>query len=105
MHAVRGNVDTGAWAEQLPPTRVVEIGNLRLFVLHRIADLNFDPAAQGFRAVVFGHSHTASQELRNGILYLNPGSAGPGRFRLPVTLARMLVDGDSVHPDIINIDR
>ncbi len=104
VHAVRGNVDVGPWAGTLPATSTVEIGNVRIFVLHRIADLDFDPAAKGFAAVVFGHSHKASQELRNGVLYLNPGSAGPRRFRLPLSLARMRVYGKSVHADIISLN-
>ncbi len=104
VHAVRGNVDAGPWAGTLPATRAVGIGRVRIFVLHRIADLDFDPAAKGFAAVVFGHSHKAAQELRNGVLYLNPGSAGPRRFRLPLSLARMSVDGNSVHAEIISLN-
>ena len=68
-------------------------------------DLAFDPAARGLAAVVFGHSHKASQELRNGVLYLNPGSAGPRRFRLPVTLARLIVDDGAIRADIIALDQ
>jgi hypothetical protein len=104
VHAVRGNVDGGSWAEALPANRVVEAEGARIFVLHRMADLDFDPAARGFAAVVFGHSHKPSQEVRNGVLYLNPGSAGPRRFRLPLSVARMRVEGKSVRAETIPLD-
>jgi uncharacterized protein len=104
VRAVRGNVDVGPWAETLPATTAVDIDDIRIFVLHRITDLDFDPAAKGFAAVVFGHSHKAAQELRNGVLYLNPGSAGPQRFRLPASLARMKVEGNSVQAEIISLN-
>jgi uncharacterized protein len=104
VHAVRGNVDVGPWAGTLPATMAIEIDRIRIFVLHRITDLDFDPAAKGFAAVVFGHSHKAAQELRKGVLYLNPGSAGPRRFRLPASLARMKVEGNSVQADIISLN-
>lgn len=101
VYAVRGNVDSGAWAEVLPATAVIEVGGARLFVLHSIADLRIEPAVQGFSAVISGHSHKAHQEVRNGVLYLNPGSAGPQRFRLPLTVARMAVDGAFVRAEIV----
>jgi putative phosphoesterase len=82
--AVRGNVDRGAWADALPETAVVEPG---IFVIHDVHDLKVDPAAAGYRAVVSGHSHRPSQTRRGGVLYINPGAAGPRRFRLPVTVA------------------
>ena len=80
-HAVRGNVDTQSWARTLPDTRVVEAGGLRLFALHVRAELVVDPIIAGYAAVIFGHSHTPSIETRSGVLWLNPGSAGPRRFR------------------------
>jgi putative phosphoesterase len=80
-HAVRGNVDTQSWARTLPDTRVVEAGGLRLFVLHVRAELVVDPVIAGYAAVIFGHSHTPSIETRSGVLWLNPGSAGPRRFQ------------------------
>jgi putative phosphoesterase len=82
--AVRGNVDRGAWAEALPETALVEPG---IFVLHDVKELRIDPVAAGYRAVVFGHSHKPSAAERDGVLYVNPGAAGPRRFRLPVTAA------------------
>src|SRR5689334_11946789 len=89
VFAVRGNVDTDAWAAQLPETVVVGAGAGRIYVLHDLARLDLDPAAAGFRAVVSGHSHKPGRTWRGGVLYVNPGSAGPRRFRLPVTVARM----------------
>lgn len=90
-HAVRGNVDRGAWAEALPETAVVEAGGHRLYVLHVLDELDLDPGAAGFSAVISGHTHQPVAGTRRGVLYLNPGSAGPRRFRLPVTLARLRV--------------
>ncbi len=87
--AVRGNVDKGAWAMQLPATAVVEAGGARIYVLHNLAEIDIDPAAAGFQIVVSGHSHKPGQTERGGVLYVNPGSAGPRRFRLPVTIARL----------------
>ena len=102
-HAVRGNIDTAPWAARLPATAVVEVGQLRLWLLHDIADLDFDPAAADFAAVIFGHSHKPSSEMRDGVLHLNPGSAGPRRFKLPVTLARLQVSGRTILPEIVEL--
>ena len=77
MHAVRGNTDRGDWAADLPLTRVVEVGGVHLYVLHELFCLDLDPAAAGLAAVIFGHSHSPHLERKNGVLYLNPGSAGP----------------------------
>ena len=93
--AVRGNVDTASWAAPLPMTERVEAGALRVFVLHEISQLDLDPGAAGLAAVVFGHSHMPSIETRGGVLFLNPGSAGPRRFKLPVAVARATVSGSS----------
>jgi putative phosphoesterase len=87
--AVRGNVDKGEWAERLPLTAVVEAPFTRIYILHDIQQLDIDPAAEGIGMVVSGHSHKAYREERAGVLYVNPGSAGPRRFRLPVTVARV----------------
>ena len=100
---VRGNIDNGSWAARLPPTRTVEVGGLRFFVLHDIAELALDPAAAGFAAVVFGHSHRPSIETRDGVLFLNPGSAGPRRFTLPITVARVRVTGQRMQPEIVEL--
>ena len=94
VHAVRGNCDRGAWARALPVTEVVQWRGLALYVLHDLAELELDPAAAGFAAVIYGHSHRPAAQERDGVLYVNPGSAGPRRFGLPVTLARArLEDG------------
>jgi putative phosphoesterase len=87
--AVRGNVDKGAWASQLPMTAVAEAGSVLIYVLHDIQQLDLDPAAAEFNIVVSGHSHKPSQTERGGVMYLNPGSAGPRRFQLPITVARL----------------
>jgi uncharacterized protein len=100
---VRGNVDTGAWAARLPMTELVEIGELRFFVLHDISQLDLDPAAAGFTAVVFGHSHVPSIERRQGVLFLNPGSAGPHRFKLPVAVAKVHVTGRRLRAQIVEL--
>lgn len=101
--AVRGNIDTQAWAATLPTTEVVEVGRLLFWVLHEISQLDLDPAAAGFAAVVFGHSHQPSIETRDGVLFINPGSEGPRRFNLPVTIARVRVRGHEIWPEIIDL--
>jgi uncharacterized protein len=101
---VRGNVDNGEWAAGLPATARVEAGGQAFFVLHEIAQLDLDPSAAGFAAVVFGHSHVASIERRDGVLYLNPGSAGPRRFKLGISVARVTVTGGRLEPRIIALD-
>ena len=101
--AVRGNVDQDDWARQLPESETVDVGGLSFYVLHNIADLDRDPAQAGFAAVVYGHSHKPSIEMRDGVLYLNPGSAGPRRFTLPVTLARVRIAGRDIQPEIMTL--
>jgi putative phosphoesterase len=103
VQAVRGNVDRGDWAAGLPRTRVVEVGGLHLYVLHELFGLDLDPTAAGFAAVIFGHSHEPYLEHKDGVLYLNPGSAGPRRFSLPVTLARLRVQGTSLTAQLIEL--
>ncbi len=87
--AVRGNIDRGAWASELPATAIVEAGPATIFVLHDLQELDLDPAAAGIQIVVSGHSHQPGRTERSGVLYINPGSAGPRRFKLPVTVARL----------------
>lgn len=101
--SVRGNVDTAAWASALPATEAVEVGGRLLYVLHQIERLDLDPAAAGIAAVVYGHSHRPSAEVRRGVLYLNPGSAGPRRFSLPVTLVRLRVAGEALTPEFVDL--
>jgi hypothetical protein len=102
-HAVRGNVDTQSWARTLPDTRVVEAGGLRHFVLHVRGELAVDPVIAGHAAVIFGHSHKPSIETRSGVLWLNPGSAGPRRFRLPITVAHMRISGQKIESVIVEL--
>ena len=101
--AVRGNNDRGAWAEEFPEYEVVEVGGALVYVLHDLNEIDISPAAAGFRVVVSGHSHRPAAEERRGVLYLNPGSAGPRRFNLPVTLARLRLSGGDASAEIINL--
>ena len=101
--AVRGNVDRGEWAQGLKDTEVVEVGRFRLYVLHNAHELDVDPAAAGIDAVISGHSHYPSRENRQGVLFLNPGSAGPRRFRLPVSLALLRLEGESLAAKVIEL--
>ena len=98
--AVRGNNDKGAWAQAIPASDLLSVGDIRVYVLHDLGELNFDPFAAGFRVVVSGHSHRALIQERGGVLYVNPGSAGPKRFKLPVSVAELRVAGTSVHAQI-----
>lgn len=87
--AVKGNIDKGAWTSELPATAMVEAGPATIYVLHDLQDLDLDPAAAGIQIVVSGHSHKPSRTERSGVLHINPGSAGPRRFQLPATVARL----------------
>jgi putative phosphoesterase len=101
--AVRGNNDKGAWAEGIPVDAVLQVGAIRIYAIHDLAELDFDPAVAGFQVVVAGHSHKPRQEMRDGVLYINPGSAGPRRFTLPVALARLDIVGANVAPQLIEL--
>jgi len=101
--AVRGNVDRETWARKIPATDVLEVGGVSMYVLHNLQDLDLKPEAAGFAVVVYGHSHVPKQETKNGVLYFNPGSAGPRRFRLPVTIGRLKVQGSRVSGEIVEI--
>jgi uncharacterized protein len=102
-HVVRGNVDTGDWAASLPMTKLVEVGERRFYVLHEVSQLALNPTDAGFGAVVCGHSHQPMIEMREGVLFLNPGSAGPRRFKLPVTVARVGLAGARMRPEIVQL--
>jgi putative phosphoesterase len=101
--AVRGNNDRGPWAEALPEAQVLTLGALRLFVVHDRAHLARHAGAAGCDVVVTGHSHQPRVERRDGVLFVNPGSAGPRRFRLPVTVGRLDVAGAEVQARIVEI--
>jgi putative phosphoesterase len=101
---VRGNIDKGVWARALPETEVVEAGGVSIYVLHDLAQLDLKPEAAGFQVVVSGHSHVAKSETRDGVIFFNPGSAGPRRFKLPVSVGRLVVEGDRVRAEIIELN-
>jgi uncharacterized protein len=102
VHAVRGNVDHGAWSAKLPMTRRIEIDGFRIYVLHILAEL--DPQAAGnVDAVIYGHSHQPKIETKNGTLFFNPGSAGPRRFRLPITVGRMTAEHGKLRAEIVEL--
>src|SRR5579872_6637035 len=99
--AVRGNVDRSEWARKLRQTEVLEVGGLLIYVIHDLAQLDLQPKAAGVAAVVSGHSHVPKQETRDGVLYFNPGSAGPRRFKLPVSIGRLIVANGSVQGELV----
>jgi len=100
--AVRGNIDKGEWASTLPATAIAETDTTTIYILHNIQELDLDPADARFGVVVSGHSHKPSVTERAGVLCINPGSAGPRRFRLPITLARLNLDGLKI--DFIDLE-
>ena len=101
--AVRGNNDKGKWARQLPEARTVKVGVVKIHVLHDAKELDFDPRITGFHVVISGHSHRPSVVKQDGVLFVNPGSAGPQRFKLPVAVARLRVRGLSVQAAIVKL--
>jgi len=96
LTVVRGNNDREAWADGIAETELVEFAGVQLYAIHDLSQLGIDPAAAGVRVVVSGHSHKPKIEERGGVLYVNPGSAGPRRFRLPVAVAELRIDGGAV---------
>ena len=94
--AIRGNIDVQSWARVFPETEVVELGGASIYVIHDVNTIDLSPKAAGFNAVISGHSHKPGQENRDGVLYLNPGSAGPRRFRLPISVARLEISGSRI---------
>ena len=103
VFAVRGNNDRDSWAKALPLTEIIEVGSRSLYMLHELEHLDLDPGAAQFSAVIFGHSHHPFSEYRKGVLYLNPGSAGPRRFRLPVAVARIYVRHTNMDHEIVEL--
>jgi uncharacterized protein len=102
--AIRGNIDKAGWAKKLPVTDAVELSGVLIYVLHDLAQLDLKPEIGGFNMVVYGHSHVPRQETRNGVLYLNPGSAGPRRFTLPVSVARVVIEDGKIDAEIVTLD-
>ncbi len=101
--AVRGNVDKGVLARKLRATEVIEIEDISIYMLHDLSQLDLKPAAAGFRVVVYGHSHQPKMEEKNGVLYFNPGSAGPRRFKLPVSVGRLTIENNKVHSELVQL--
>jgi uncharacterized protein len=100
---VRGNVDTDTWARRLPRTAVLDVDGVRIYAVHDISDLDIDPRAAGVDVIVFGHSHRPGIEPRGDVIYLNPGSAGPRRFDLPVSLARLTIEAGVAAAEIVEL--
>jgi len=103
LSAVRGNNDQADWARDLPERLLIKIGRLAIYVLHDLAELTIDPLAEGIAVVVSGHSHQPKLEERDGVLYVNPGSAGPRRFKLPIGLGHLEIDNGQVHVELLSL--
>jgi len=101
--AVRGNNDKGHWALDIPITEVLRVDGALFYVLHIVEELEIDPRALGCHVVVSGHSHRPRVETRDGVVFLNPGSAGPRRFKLPTSVARVQVDAGKIHAEIVEL--
>ena len=104
VHAVRGNVDKGAWADELPETLVVGVKDKLFYVIHDLGELDLEPGAAGFCAIISGHSHVPKSHHRDGVLYFNPGSAGPRRFKLPVSIGKVYLERDQLETELIELD-
>lgn len=102
--AVRGNNDNGEWASHLPATEVLEVGAVLIYVIHDLAELDVDPAATGIHVVISGHSHRPSVEWRDSVLFANPGSAGPRRFNLPVSVATLIIGQGVITPRLVELN-
>ena len=101
--AVRGNVDRGSWASTLSEVSILEAGGVSIYVLHVLQKIDLKPETARFAAVVYGHSHVPKQETKNGVLYFNPGSAGPRRFRLPVTVGTLTLEDGKLRGKIVEL--
>jgi len=102
--AIRGNVDTDAWARTLPKAEVVEVSGVSIYMLHDLGQLDLKPEVAGFRVVVYGHSHQPKIEEKSGVLYLNPGSAGPRRFHLPVSVGKLTIEAGKVRAELVELE-
>jgi putative phosphoesterase len=101
--AIRGNVDTASWARALSETEAVEAGGVSIYMLHDLGRIDLKPEAAGFRVVVYGQSHQPKIEEKNGVLYFNPGSAGPCRFDLPVSLGKLMIEAGKVRAELVKL--
>jgi putative phosphoesterase len=104
LTAIRGNNDRDAWARQLPETEAVEVGGVWVYVIHDLNEIDLDPAAAGFAAVISGHSHRSKVDERHGVLFVNPGSAGPRRFSLPIAVARLEIRAAKVRAQLVDLE-
>ncbi len=104
LTTVRGNVDRESWTRKIPASNILEVGNISIYVLHNLNELDLKPEAAGFAAVVSGHTHQPKQDLRNGVLYFNPGSAGPRRFKLQVTVGRLRIQEGKIESAVIDLE-
>ncbi len=102
--AIRGNVDIGPWAQELPETELVELGGATIYMLHDLGQLDLKPEAAGIHVVVYGHSHQAMMEERDGVLYFNPGSAGPRRFKLPVSVGKLGIENGRIRGELRELE-
>ena len=102
--AIKGNVDRGSWAKSLPEIKALKIGTIRIYLIHNVNELHFDAAARGFQVVISGHSHKPSVVTRDGVLLVNPGSAGPRRFKLPVALGKLCIDRLDARAEIVYLE-
>lgn len=102
--AIRGNVDVQAWARRFPETEVIELAGSHIYIIHDASALDLNPKGAGFAAVISGHSHQPKQEVRDGVLYFNPGSAGPRRFKLPVSVGRLEVANGVVRGELLQLN-
>ena len=101
--AIKGNVDKNGWAKSLPETKALKIGDVQVYLIHNVNELDFNPASRGYQVVISGHSHKPLIVRRDGVLFVNPGSAGPRRFKLPVAVGELLISGDRVDARIIEL--
>ncbi|HKR95554.1 MAG TPA: metallophosphoesterase family protein, partial [Candidatus Angelobacter sp.] len=101
--AIRGNVDTQSWARRFAETEVVELAGLHIYVIHDLNALDLNPKAAGFAAVISGHSHQPKQQMKDGVLYFNPGSAGPRRFKLPISVGRLQILNGGIEAEILDL--
>jgi putative phosphoesterase len=101
--AIRGNVDIEAWTRKFAETEVVELGGVSVYIIHDVNALDVNPLAAGFSVVISGHSHQPKQETRDGVLYFNPGSAGPRRFRLPISVGKLTIEDGAVRGEIVDL--
>jgi uncharacterized protein len=102
--AIRGNVDHQAWCRKFHETEVVELAGFHIYILHDVNALDLNPKAAGFAAVISGHSHKPNQEMKDGVLYFNPGSAGPRRFKLPITVGRLEISGGKLAATVLSLE-